>query len=67
MESIERLEQIPPSLLAAENVAYIVIDGMRLDKKMMIRKAQMEAESILKNRIYLSELGIESLERILEL
>ena len=67
MESIERLEQIPPRLLAASNVAYIVIDGMRLDKKMMIRKAQMEAESILKNRIYLSESGIKSLERILEL
>jgi hypothetical protein len=67
MESIKFLSQIPESLLRAHNVAYIVIDGLRLDKRVLIEKAQRDAEILIENKEYLSREGIEKLENILAL
>ena len=67
MESIKFLAQIPESLLRAHNVSYIVIDGLRLDKRVLIEKAQRDAEILIENKEYLSREGIEKLENILAL
>ena len=67
MNDIERLEQVPPSLLKASNVTYIVIDGMMLSNSMMIQKAKRIAKEILENQRYLSQTGIEELREIIAL
>jgi hypothetical protein len=67
MENIKRLEQVPLELLRAKNVSYIVIDGMRLEKKMMIGKAKREALEILQYEQFLSIEGIEYLKIIIKL
>lgn len=67
MENIERLSRIPEGLLKAYNVAYIVIDGLRLDKKLMIEKAQREAKVFLACKEYLSKEGEQKLQAILDL
>jgi len=67
MENIKRLEQVPLELLQAKNVSYIVIDGMRLEKKMMIGKAKREALEILEYEQFLSIEGIEYLKTIIKL
>ena len=67
MENITRLNRIPEKLIKAHNVAYLVIDGLRLEKALIIEKAKREAEDILLHRDYLSESGIEELENIMRL
>ena len=67
MRDIDRLHRVPISLLKAKNVSYIVIDGMTLEKKMMIEKAQREAKEILKDERYLSRSGIKELTDIMDL
>ncbi len=67
IENIERLKTIPESLLKAYNVSHLVIDGMRLEKQMIIDKAQREAQEIIKFREFLSEAGLQELQNILEL
>ena len=67
MEDIELLERVPQSLLKAPNVAYIVIDGMTLDKKMIIEKAKRKAKELLKINRFLSPSGVQELKEIIEL
>lgn len=67
MQSIKFVSQIPESLLRAHNVTYIVIDGLRLNKRVLIEKAQRDAEILIENKEFLSREGIEKLENILSL
>ena len=67
MRDIDIFHKVPASLLKAKNVAYIVIDGMTLEKKMIIEKAQRQAVEILQNKRYLSKSGIKELTNITEL
>tara|TARA_R110001632_G_scaffold76073_2_gene172741 strand:- start:7249 stop:7476 length:228 start_codon:yes stop_codon:yes gene_type:complete len=65
MEDIIRLQNIPIDLLKAKNVTYIVIDGMTLNKKMLIEKAQRNAIEILKYEQFLSFAGKQYLQTII--
>lgn len=67
MENIENLKKFPEKLLKAKNVTSIVIDGIRLDKKIVIQKAKVEAEFLLRNSEFLSKDGFKKLLKITEL
>lgn len=64
MENISKLQKIPERLLKAENVVSIVINGERLDKKMIIEKAKNEARILLLNKEFFNEQGYEVLKEI---
>ena len=67
MENIDILKQVSEKLLKASNVTYIVLNGLRLDKRVMIEKAQREAKEVLKYRDFLSRDSIVQLQNILDL
>lgn len=67
MENIERLQKIPIELLKAQNVTWLVIDGFRLEKKMIIGKAKNDAYNILQYDEFLSNEGRKYLQEILKL
>ena len=67
MENIEKLKSIPPKLLTAHNVTYVVLNGIELDKRLIIEKAQNEAMKLLTAKSFLSNEGIKELENILNL
>lgn len=67
MENIKLLEQVPLELLQAKNVSHIVIQGMRLEKRMIIGKAKRDALHILQYEEFLSKEGIDYLKTIIKL
>ena len=67
MENIKQLKTIPEKLLKADNVSYVVIDGMRLDKRMMIGKAKKDALTLMQYREYLKDDAVEELLYIISL
>lgn len=67
MENIKRLKKVSDKLLKASNVSYIVLNGLQLDKRVMIEKAQREAKEVLKYRDFLSRDSIIELQNILDL
>ena len=67
MENISRLKKVSDKLLRASNVSYIVINGLQLDKRVMIEKAQREAKEVLKYRNFMSRDSIIELQKILDL
>ena len=67
MENISRLKKVSDKLLRASNVSYIVINGLQLDKRVMIEKAQREAKEVLKYRDFMSRDSIIELQKILDL
>ncbi len=67
MENIKRLKKVSDKLLRASNVSFIVLNGLQLDKRVMIEKAQREAKEVLKYRDFLSRDAIIELQNILDL
>jgi len=67
MENIKQLKRIPEKLLKADNVSYVVIDGMRFEKKMMIGKAKRDAFTLMQYREYLKDDAVEELLYIISL
>lgn len=64
MENIKLLRQIPTKLLEADNVASFVIDGLRIQKETIIKKAKIEAGTFLECEDLLTLDAIIELKRI---